>query len=217
MGQGELPCPGNWEYEHLPNYRAMLVERTEALLIAIRNSDSARKLRHARDTRSIHEQYFRDLTPEGFPYFAGRYRGEPLRCLDLYEVGVAGDAVVGHTAATVPAEMDEFGTRLAEAMKLVDHELSVPNILFDEPSKLLAHVRVVVALFVEFLEIHPYANGNGHMARFLMLSLLGRHEIYPSRAWSIDPRPADPPYTNLIKAFRQGNENPLILYVINSL
>lgn len=217
MGRGELPCPGNWEYQHLPDYQATLTRRTEALLLAIRASDNGKKLRNARDTRAIHGQYFVDLTPDGFPYFAGKYRGEPFRCLEDYEVGVPGDAVVGHTAATIPAEMDEFSSRLAEAIKLLDYELSAPNVLFDEPSKLLAHVRVVVALFVEFLEIHPYANGNGHMARFLMLALFGRHDIYPSKAWSIDPRPADPPYTNLIKAFRQGNEDPLVLHVINSL
>ncbi len=58
---------------------------------------------------------------------------------------------------------------------------------------------------------------NGHMARTIVLLLLGRSNIYPRQAWTIEPRPADPPYTNLISRYRSGDQDPLVQFIVKAL
>ncbi len=213
----DLPCPGEWDYENAPDHVHILRERTLYLLQSVRSASKAIKVRHARDTKDIHGRYFNDLTPEGFPYFAGHYRGEGHRCLDNYEVGIRGDPIVGHTAATVPMKMDEFSEDMRSQLALVEHNLEAPQLIFSASDKLVSYVRFVAALFVYFLEIHPYANGNGHMARTIVLLLLGRRSLYPQRAWTIEPKPANPPYINLITRYRNGDQDPLVKFIVRAL
>ena len=213
----DLPCPDEWEYEDAPDHVRILRERTLYLLRSVRSASMADKLRHARDTRNIHGRYFKDLTPQGFPYFAGHYRGEGHRCLNNYEVGIQGDPRVGHTAATVPMEMDKFSEDMRSQLALVEHHLGAPQRIFSASDKLVSYIRFVAALFVYFLEIHPYANGNGHIARTIVLLLLGRNNIYPRQAWTIEPKPADPPYTNLISRYRSGDQDPLVQFIVKAI
>ncbi len=107
--------------------------------------------------------------------------------------------------------------RLDQAMRLVLALLAIPTKDVSDAQKLVHHVQVVVALFVDFLEIHPYANGNGHMGRLIVLLLLAQRDIFPTRSWNIDPRPADPPYSNLISRYRSGDQEPLVKFVLDAL
>ena len=75
-------------------------------------------------------------------------------------------------------------------------------------------VEVAAALLVYFMEIHPYADGNGHMGRFLLLAIFARYQLYRAR-FPLHPRPA-PPYINLIPIYRQGNKVPLIKYILQT-
>jgi hypothetical protein len=59
-------------------------------------------------------------------------------------------------------------------------------------------------------------NGNGHAARFVLWTILGRYGYWPER-WRVDPRPPDPPYTQLIFDYRSGNHEPLETYVLQSV
>jgi Fic family protein len=71
-------------------------------------------------------------------------------------------------------------------------------------------------VFEVFLRIHPYANGNGHAARFLIWCLLSRYGYWP-KGWPIEPRPPDPPYTHLISEYRNGNWEPLEEFVLKTV
>ena len=74
------------------------------------------------------------------------------------------------------------------------------------PAKLLALVVPLLAsILVEFLTIHPYANGNGHMGRAIVWILLGRQGLWP-QTWPLDDHP---PYDAPLKAYRDGNPDPL--------
>jgi Fic family protein len=77
---------------------------------------------------------------------------------------------------------------------------------------------VVVAcmVFELFLRIHPYANGNGHAARFCTWAILGAFGYWPER-WPIEPRPPDPPYTQLLVDYRNGNRVPLERYLLSCI
>jgi fido (protein-threonine AMPylation protein) len=61
--------------------------------------------------------------------------------------------------------------------------------------------------FVEYLRVHPYANGNGHLARFIISALMGNYGRWPVR-WTVDPRPGGN-YDQLISAYRDGDPAPL--------
>jgi hypothetical protein len=81
--------------------------------------------------------------------------------------------------------------------------------------KLLFVVACASRLFELILRIHPYANGNGHAARFLIWAVLVRYG-YPPKKWPIHPRPADP-YIDVIARYRSGDLEALETYVINNI
>ncbi|WP_105403439.1 Fic family protein [Neorhizobium sp. T7_12] len=205
-----IPCPGNWEYEHHPNYKhEILSKRTANLLYSLRMSSIEQKLKAAQDTRPIHAVFFEGLTPKSFDYYAGHYRGEAFRCLDTYNVGVAGDSRVGHAASVAPAKMYDFASKMKEVFNELHLIQAVPEKMFPPAHKLFRAIELAAGVFVYFLEIHPYANGNGHMGRFIMQAVLGRNDIYFNSSFQTHPRPNEPAYTRAIVAYRNGSKQAL--------
>jgi hypothetical protein len=102
----QLPvlCP-NWEYQDAPGFDLLLRARTKSAMLRIRESAPSQLLDRAKNTRPVHGQYFRDLTPATTPYYAGNYRGQNELCLREYEVHIAGDPLVGHHPSVVVPEM----------------------------------------------------------------------------------------------------------------
>jgi fido (protein-threonine AMPylation protein) len=130
----------------------------------------------------LHRNLFDGLTPLGFDYYAGHYRGEDFLCLRECEVRIRNDPRVGHPAAVVP---DQMRLMAAEVVNVAEHRdilYAVNSRVVGEAEKLACLIEVAAALFVYFLEIHPYANGNGHVGRFLLITLLCRYGIFPARA-----------------------------------
>jgi fido (protein-threonine AMPylation protein) len=150
-------------------------------LIKLRSGDPRRALRAAQDTRTLHRNFFDGLTPAGFDYYAGHYRGENFLCLKEYEVRIKNAPRVGHPAAVVPDQMRLMATAVANVAEHCDILYAANSRVVGNAEKLARLVQVVAALFVYFLEIHPYGNGNGHIARFLLITLLCRYGIFPSR------------------------------------
>jgi hypothetical protein len=146
---------------------------------------------------------FRDVIPAGYPYFAGNYRGTRFRCLQYYYVTVPSDPRVGS-----PPDCVDLGTLIiaAELEKGIVALESRTDLT--EPDRLRLLIGVAALVFVLFLTIHPYANGNGHVGRFIVWSVLGRFGYWP-RSWTIEPKPPDPPYSKNIKLHRDGNFGPL--------
>jgi Fic family protein len=73
--------------------------------------------------------------------------------------------------------------------------------------------KAVAMLMVLFLEIHPYANGNGHISRFLVwfsLIKLGR----PPKRWSLHTRP---PYDTEIRLYREGFPEDLEIFILKAI
>ncbi|MDV4183396.1 Fic family protein [Rhizobium brockwellii] len=217
MSGAIAPCPGNWEYEHVVNFNEYLTSRSTRILQVLRSADNTQKESFATDTRLLHGALFFGLTPPYFDYYAGHYRGEKFRCLDAYEVQVSGDPRVGHQAVTVPMEMVQMGLQVGNVVNQLDFHFGVPSKIFSKEDKLLRAIELAAALFVYFLEVHPYANGNGHMGRFLLQSLLGRYGLYFNANFNMHPRPKDPAYTSAISQYRNGNKGPLHVLLLNCL
>ena len=167
-----IQCP-SWEYKDVPGYADTLKARSAAILISLRTDNGKAQATRAKDTRPTHATYFAGLTPPGFDHYAGHYRGENLECLRDYEVKIRNDPRVGHAPSTVPLEMAEFALGIGRVIAELDFLWEVNEQIVSAPEKLLRTIELTVALFVYFLAIHPFANGNGHMARLLVRMLTG--------------------------------------------
>ena len=207
-----LFCP-EWEYKReRANFSEVLHVQNEFLLTDM-CSGPLDLSTSAQDTRSIHLRLFRELVPITYDYFAGHYRGEKFVCLEHYTVGVQSDPRVGARPTENLLAMYCFRSRIIQGLRSLDTFMasSVP-----EHIKLLQLVAFACHAFEIFLRIHPYANGNGHAARFLIWCILGKYNYWPVR-WPIEPRPPDPPYTSLIVECRNGNPDPLIQFVLKCI
>lgn len=200
-------CP-EFEYEHHANHRAVLADRTARLLSRLRSGLIDNRAT-SEDTRPVHAVLFHGLTPEGHPHYAGHYRGESLRCLADYRVHVQGDPRVGTPPEQVLDAMSLFVKDVGAAISALD---AAKDARIPEADKLNCAVIVACRLFERFLAIHPYANGNGHMGRFLIWLILGRYGYWPTE-WPVEPRPPDPPYTELIRQARDGQRGLLEQFV----
>lgn len=201
-------CPQVWEYEGHPR-RAELATRAAAILLALRRGllDTAAL---ATDSRPAHQDLFDYLAPPECPYFAGHYRGEDFRCLRHCPVGVRGDPRVGATPQRVLTQMAQAAQTVRDGMLALDRTAA------PEHERLMTTVALACQTFELFLRIHPYVNGNGHAARFVLLAILGRYGYWP-RGWTIDPRPGNPDYLAMILAYRNGDLRPLEEFVLLSI
>ena len=208
-----VTCP-EWEYANHPR-RNTLVSKVARVLVRLRRGQ-IETLEHCEDTRPIHEEFFLELTPPGFEYYAGHYRGEDFLCLRAYQVTVGSDPRVGFAASVVPEEMSHVARRMRSGMGGLDAAHRYPHAQIPADIKLLHTVMFACQILELFLRVHPYANGNGHVGRFLVWAILGRYGYWP-RQWSVEPRPPDPPYTQLIVEYRNGNPEPLEEFVLQCI
>jgi fido (protein-threonine AMPylation protein) len=208
-------CPA-WVYEDHPQ-RTLVRERVSGILVELA-AGSLNTLAVAIDTREVHGQIFHELTPPDCEYYAGhyrgerfRYRGERFRCLRYYEVAIRSDPRVGKPPGSVAFLMAEIESQIRAGMLALDANTALPT---------KERLRYILALacraFVYFLEIHPFANGNGHAGRMIVWSILLRYGHFP-RHWPVEPRPPDPPYSELIVRHRNGDVEPLEKHILQTL
>ena len=205
-------CPA-FEYEQHPNRSTELPRQVARLLVGLRSGTLDTRTTAA-DTRGIHGVLFSNLTPIDQPYYAGHYRGEEFRCLRHYEVMVGNH--LGFPAGVVPWRMEEVSQWIGVAIAALDAGQRTPRDEYPEEWNLIHIVQVACRFFELVCRVHPYANGNGHAARFCLWAILSRYGYYPIR-WTIEPRPPDPPYTHMLLEYRRGNCEPLELHVLHQL
>jgi hypothetical protein len=208
-------CPA-WEYTDVPNHETILAHRTYQALARLQSLSPASLAGRIKDTRGLHDAYFNGLTPPTTPYYAGHYRGEDYTCLRHCSVQISSDPRVGHPPEIVMRNMSVLAADISHALQECDVAWLVPHAVVSRPEKLVKVVSVATAIFVYFLEIHPYANGNGHAARFILIATLARHGLY-LRRWHMHPRPQEPTYSDAIKLYRDGDRGPLERFVLSCL
>ena len=175
-----------FEYDALTGARSVLQGRLKHVLCFLQADPELCKLA-ACQTRPAHALLYYGLTPLGHDYYAGHFRGEPYRCLKNYEVAIRDDPAVGFPAAEVLDEMSRFERSVAAAIAALDaYAVSGRS----RASLLIRIAQAAAVLFELFLRIHPYANGNGHIARLIVCAVMGRYRLWP-RQWSVEPRPVD--------------------------
>ncbi len=204
-------CPA-WEYKHHPNYPS-LGDRCRRILVSLR-SGKVQIDRDVLDTRRHHETMFDGLTPQNCDYFAGHYRGEPYRCLEHLFVMIAGDPRVGTPPVYVAMDLANFGHNILRAgLSALTTAFNIPDSRLAREDKLLYLVKYASRALVEFLRIHPYANGNGHMGRLIVWFILAKFGYWPKR-WPLN---TSPPYDRLIFDYRSGQHDPLETFILQSI
>lgn len=202
-------CPG-WEYREFDGNEKILKSGWERTLRSLRKKQLC-ALQTMKDSRKLHENLFKDLTPSDHGYFAGHYRGEPFRCLRCYRVCVPADSRVGHEPPIVDKSMVEF----SEVIQAIFNAIDAGNkTIVSKKQKIVFAVKAVCRLFVKFLEIHPYANGNGHIARIFIWAFLSNFNIWPTRL-PVEPGPTG--YGRHIADYRSGKTTPLELFVLGCI
>ena len=209
-----VPCP-EWQYSGHAERARLLPEAAAKILTGIQ-AGKYPIIPFAKNTKPIHLELFTGLTPPGFDYFAGNYRGSHHKCLKNYEVGIAGDPRVGSKAAAVQSEIDRLGNSIASWAEKIDKALAALHHPMTPANRALAVVKLACNSFVSFLTVHPYADGNGHAARALLWVLLFRFGYVPS-GWTIEPRPGIPDYGVMIAQHRRGMRDPLEQYVLTRI
>lgn len=204
-------CP-RWEYNTNPISRFILRRRSTRILIGChRQIYSTSELS---DTKKLHRLMFRSLTPKGHPYFAGNYRGADFRCLRDYEVEVRRGAIVdlsGTEAVYVSSAMNFFSQEISDSLSAMTTGSGAVSSL-DKAKKRAILISFVCRVLVDFLSIHPYANGNGHMSRILVIIILTMFRVIPAK-WSLTERPSDPPFGTFLTEYRTGNKLPLESFI----
>lgn len=213
-----LRCPpGGWDYDAKDKEKRerILKRRCERLLRSMRRPESGLFgkfpfLAYACDTRPVHRKMFRWMTPLCFPSFAGNYRGDArYRCLKNYNVEIKGDELVGCPAELVGGTMSKLG----EALRAFEEQLNAQEGRLSAQERFAYVIHLVCDVLSEFLRIHPYANGNGHMGRFIVWALLLRFGYVP-RSWPMEERPPEPGYSTSLWYWRRGQKAPLVHYMI---
>jgi fido (protein-threonine AMPylation protein) len=198
-------CP-EWQYKDHPQYATVMPGRATALIGTL-STDTNESAATAIDTRSAHKRLFSGLTPDGYEYYAGHYRGEEFPCLKGYAVCIPGDPRVGVHPHRVSLHMYRLSSAIRNVITALDREAPISTVV-----ELQRLVTFISRSFVDFLTIHPYADGNGHAARTILCSIMLHYGFQP--VWEIDPRPAEPEYTALISRYRGGDTLPLETYVL---
>lgn len=201
-----------WEYKNHPHASAVGI-RCEAVLNELElgrlNIDAG-----VRNTKPFHERIFVNLTPATQPYLAGNYRGERFKCLRYLVVRVESDPRVGVAPERVAAEMANFNSNLlSEGTKALNVAFAKPDAELSAAEKLNYVVKLSCRLLVQFLRIHPYANGNGHVGRLIVWFILAKFGYWP-REWPLDTHP---PYDELLSRYRGGDEQPLEDFVLRAI
>jgi Fic/DOC family len=142
--------------------------------------------------------------PLPVPYYAGEIRDSDRRFPELigYEVQVG--RLRGVPAAQVRDELELLQSRARNAIIGPDAAIAVgrpPT----TPLELRAVLLLAANLHGEWVRIHPFANGNGRIARLWVIWVAARYSLPPFIR--LKPRPAGLPYETAALASISGQHS----------
>lgn len=185
-----------FDYKKHKNYASLLLrcelQRKNVL------ADTALRDAYLTDTRPAHTFQFSDLTPPNQAYMAGNYRGSQYPCLERSVVSV--DGYFGSDPVDVEADMSDLHETLALAVGALQDQKDSASPKLTEVQYMDLLVALIAHFYVWLLRIHPYEDGNGHMARLLGYVICLKSGRRP-KAWPLHKRS---PFGNMVTAYREG-------------
>ncbi|MFH1500031.1 MAG: Fic family protein [Verrucomicrobiota bacterium] len=157
----------DWDADS-PRLRKNLIK----VLTGIRDQACARHMPGLADARRWHREMMAGLTPPD-PAMVGRFRGvDPLSDIEIL-VG----SYPGVAAAQVTAETSRFADTLAQILTHLDGHVPPDSAL--TPDQLSAVIEACAWAHAEWVRIHPFANGNGRIARLWANAIAMRYNLPP--------------------------------------
>jgi len=141
------------------------------------------------------------------PYYAGEFRDTDTAFPELigYEVEVGG--VRGVPSADVPAALRTFESGMRSALAALDPVIATGA----KPAtvaELDAALRIAAIAHGEWSRIHPFANGNGRIARLWANWVAARYGL--PLFVRLRPRPAASLYAGAAALSMRGNHGPMV-------
>lgn len=190
------------EFQVHYRYKVVVTQACRSFAARLRDEPGACAA-HAEDTRPFHRAMFLELCSPGEEDYAGHYRGEDLPNVRDYEV-VFGVDRKGVPSQQVPATMAVFSNTAKRQFDILQSAAEKPEL-----AKNLA-LEVAAGLMVQLLDVHPYVDGNGHIARSLLHAALAQvgFQVSPSQ---IRDRPGKKSgLGRALEAARGGDYAPLV-------
>jgi fido (protein-threonine AMPylation protein) len=198
-----MPIPWN---EDPPTYAGVIESNLRELLERLEGEASDRST----PTVAAAQQWHRDVyagVPLPVDYYAGEVRDSDEQFPELigYEVRVG--QYPGVPSADVPAALKAFEGQLQEVVSAVDSAISGD----DGPQsleQLLTVVDLCAGAHGRWVQIHPFANGNGRVARIWANWCAMRYGLPPFVR--LRPRPEGFAYALAAFASMTGDYSPMI-------
>jgi fido (protein-threonine AMPylation protein) len=151
--------------------------------------------------------------PLPVPYYAGEVRDSDRRYPELIDYEVQVGQLRGVPAAQVPVELKRLEVRARNAIAGPDGAMPVGQPPAT-PIELRSVLLLAANLHGEWVRIHPFANGNGRIARLWVLWVGARYGLPPFIR--LKPRPAGLPYAAAAMASMSG-QHTLMAAVLGQL
>lgn len=157
------------------------------------------------DTRSMHRTLFAPCAPPGYEDCAGSYRGEKGKCTEFSHVGIPNFALQHRSTGSTVAPQNVIG-EMAKLATYIRNRLPT-----ESPEE--QYFRFACRVFRDFNIIHPYVDGNGHIARLVFAALLTIENMRLSCRWTLHERPYDGEIVAFCLAYYPDNPELLECYL----
>jgi fido (protein-threonine AMPylation protein) len=168
----------------------------------------------AAPTVAMAQQWHRDLY-DGIAlpvaYYAGEVRDSDPEFPELIDYEVRVGRFLGVPSRDVPIALVRFEHDFGDAVSAADAEL-LTHAGIDAVGAQL-YVTLAAVTHGEWIRIHPFANGNGRIARLWTHWLAARYNLPP--LMQVKPRPSDRAYAHAATAAMEGDHRPMRAWLLD--
>jgi hypothetical protein len=190
--------------------------RIEASIVAVGRRVYAEASRRDPPTVAMAQQWHRDVfagVTLPVDYYAGEVRDSDRRFPELFGYEVEVGAQPGVPSAEVPSALADFEARATRAVTGPDGAIPVGT-RPSAPIEVNAVLVLAANVHGEWVRIHPFANGNGRIARLWVIWTAARYGLPPFVR--LKPRPGGIAYAAAAQASMAG-QHGLMATVLNQM
>jgi len=198
-----VPIPWNADP---PGSGRRLEANLRGIALEIKHDAPARLPATTTMAQDWHRRAFAGMTLP-VPYYAGEFRDTDTAFPELigYEVEVGG--VRGVPSPDVPAALRTFESGMRSALAALDPVITI-GATPATVAELDAALRIAAIAHGEWTRIHPFANGNGRIARLWANWVAARYGL--PLFVRLRPRPAASLYAGAAAISMRGNHAPMV-------